>query len=166
MRPPRVPGFSYVGLRRYFLTICVRGRRPVFISHETVSAVLAHFRQSAERHGFDSLAYCFMPDHVHLVCQARTAVSDFGAFVHDAKQRSSYAFKRSTAERLWQDGYYDHVLRDEDKLLSVVRYVLSNPVRAGLARAIGEYPFCGSDLYSMDEICACGEMWTPRQRRP
>lgn len=48
---------------------------------------------------------------------------------------------------------------------AVVRYVVTNPVRAGLVRDLGEYPFCGSDLFSMDEIRACSEMWDPGDQR-
>ncbi len=152
-------------MRQYFLTLCVHMRRPVFTSADTVSPALGQFRHSAERYGFAQLAYCFMPDHLHLLSEARTVESDLVRFVHDAKQRTGYAFKRRTGERLWQPGFYDHVLRDEDDVVAVVRYIVTNPVRAGLAREIGEYPFCGSDVFSMDEIRACSEMWDPGSQR-
>jgi putative transposase len=161
MRPPRISGFSYIGLRRYSLTICAYGRLSHFACGETVSVGLEQFRHSAAQHDFKILAYCFMPDHLHVVSEGCSADSDFVAFVHDAKQGSGYAFKHETGRRLWQDGYFDRVLRDEDSVLAVVRYVLSNPIRAGLAREIGDYPFCGSDVYSMDEVRACAEMWDP-----
>ena len=106
-----------------------------------------------------------MPDHLHLLCEARTVESGLVSFVHDAKQRTGYAFARRTRTRLWQQGFYDRILRDEDDMLAVVRYIVTNPVRAGLARDVGEYPFCGSDLFSMDEICACSELWDPGDRR-
>ncbi len=165
VHPPRVRAFSYTGLRRYFLTLCVHMRRPVFTSAEAVSPVLEQFRHSAGEHGFAHLAYCFMPDHLHLLCEARTVESGLVSFVHDAKQRTGYAFARRTRTRLWQQGFYDRILRDEDDMLAVIRYIVTNPVRAGLARDVGEYPFCGSDLFSMDEICACSELWDPGDRR-
>ncbi len=43
-------------------------------------------------------------------------------------------------------GHYDRVLRKEEATAAVVQYVLANPVRAGLAQSIGEWPFCGSDV--------------------
>ena len=116
------------------------------------------------RTAFQVIAYCFMPDHLHLLCEGLAVDSSLTAFVHDAKLRSGYTAIRRTGHRLWQEGFYDHVLRDEDAAVSVVRYIVANPVRAGLAREIGKYPFCGSDVYSMDEIRACLQTWEPRGR--
>jgi putative transposase len=162
MHPPRIRLFAYTGLQRYFLTLCTDERCPVFVCESTVSLVLGHFRQSIAQHGFVNLAYCFMPDHLHLLCEARREDAHLVPFVSDAKQRSGYAFRRSTGHRLWQPGFYDHVLRDEDRALSVVRYIMTNPMRAGLASRLGEYDFCGSDAYSVEELLACPDIWDPR----
>jgi putative transposase len=164
VHPTRVPHFPYTGIQRYFLTLCTENRRRVFVCEPTVSAALEHFRQSAARHGFANLAYCFMPDHLHLLFEACREDANLCPCVSDAKQRSGFAFRRSAAYRLWQTGYYDHVLRDEESVFAVVRYILENPVRAGFASRLGEYKFCGSDVYSMDEILACPEIWSPIPR--
>jgi putative transposase len=66
------------------------------------------------------------------------------------KQRAGFAFKQRTGRPLWQPSYHDHVLRDEEVLLKVVRYVLDNPVRAGLVTSPRDYPFLGSDVYPLD----------------
>ncbi len=127
-----------------------------------MSTVLEQFRQAARRHGFEFLAYCFMPDHLHLLTEALRADSRLVEFVREAKQRSGYAAAHRTGVRLWQESFHDRVLRDEDHTLAVIRYVVMNPVRAGLARTVGEYPFCGSDRYSLDEILTCSDMWEQR----
>ncbi len=51
---------------------------------------------------------------------------------------------RSTRLGLWQKSYYDHVLRHDENLAHVVRYVLENPVRAGLVESFDEYPYAWS----------------------
>jgi len=66
--------------------------------------------------------------------------------------RSGFAFARRSGRRLWQDGYYDHVLRDDESTIAVARYIFENPVRAGLARRVEEYPHSGSEVFSMAEI--------------
>ena len=50
-------------------------------------------------------------------------------------------YRRFTGESLWQDGYFDRVLRRDDDSTVVVRYMLENPVRAGLARQPEDHPF-------------------------
>ena len=64
--PRRLPSFPYVGLHRYFVTICTHTRRSVFVSGAVAATVEQRLRESAERHGFSPDAYCFMPDHVHM----------------------------------------------------------------------------------------------------
>jgi hypothetical protein len=46
--------------------------------------------------------------------------------------------------RLWQRGYFEHVLRDDEDSFGVARYILDNPVRTGLARNPQDYPSAGS----------------------
>jgi hypothetical protein len=54
-------------------------------------------------------------------------------------------------------GYFDRVLRREEATLAVVRYVLLNPVRAGLCVEPSEYPLLGSSQYAVSELAAASE---------
>ena len=49
-------------------------------------------------------------------------------------------------------GYHDHVLRGIDSVMTFVLYTMANPVKAGLAGSLGEYPFAGSDVFSVQEL--------------
>ena len=62
-------------------------------------------------------------------------------------------FQRQTYfGRLWQEGYYDRVLRKEDATFEVARYVFDNPVKAQFCRDPAEYAYSGSSKYSVREI--------------
>jgi REP-associated tyrosine transposase len=84
-----------------------------------------------------------MPDHLHLLVHggARTFLPDL---MHDFKQVTGSAFATASGSDLWQDGYYDHVVRSEEGVLRVARYIAGNPVRAGLVEDAGLYPYTGS----------------------
>jgi hypothetical protein len=41
---------------------------------------------------------------------------------------------------VWQPGYFDRALRAEEDVREVARYIVANPLRAGLCRQIGDYP--------------------------
>ena len=153
-RPGRIRGFDYLGLYVYFVTICTWSRAPRFTDEQTVSETLAHFQHSAERHHFAIVAYCFMPDHLHLLLDGQDDGSDLRASVVLGKQRSGFDFCRRVGGRLWQGSYHDRVLRQEEDTLSVARYILENPVRAGLVRAPADYAFVGSDVHSLAAILA------------
>ena len=87
-------------------------------------------------------AYCFMPNHVHLLVSG-SADSQLGAFVRLFKQLSGYAAKQKLGAPMWQISYYDHVLRHEEDLAHVARYIWNNPVRAGLVDVRSQYPYDG-----------------------
>jgi putative transposase len=106
------------------------------------------------------VAYCFMPDHLHLLVEAVNEGADAASFVHDTKQRSAYLVRKKYGKRLWQPSYYDRILRDDEATLSVARYVLENPVRAGLAKSPLDYPFCGSIKFSTKQIMEAAA-WQP-----
>ena len=82
-----------------------------------------------------------MVDHLHLLVEGLTDDSDFSRFMSLMRQRSGFAFKQQFGERLWQKGYYDRVLRNEEDATDVIDYIAANPVAAGLVSTPDEYPY-------------------------
>ncbi|MNC83563.1 hypothetical protein D3C75_1375940 [compost metagenome] len=58
------------------------------------------------------------------------------------KSRSTRAVNRASSRegRLWQAGYHDRAIRREDDVKTAARYIIANPLRAGLVKRIGDYP--------------------------
>jgi len=141
-KSPRLKHFDYVGPFAYSLTLVTRGRTPLLGDQAVVDTVLGSLARSCCRHGFSLHAYCFMPDHLHLLVS-----SDHGSslqdFVHHFKQLSGYRYKRQHGAQLWQISYYDHVLRRDEDSSAAAHYIWDNPIRAGLAQDRSEYPFLG-----------------------
>ncbi len=93
-----------------------------------------------------------MPDHLHVLAEGTTIEADLRRFVSAFKQQTGFWFARQCRARLWQDGYYDRVLRSDEETPDVVRYILDSPVRAGLVMLFDQYPYSGSDRYSVSEL--------------
>ena len=94
-----------------------------------------------------------MPDHLHALVEATSDASDFCAFVKRFKQTTGFEYCRRTRQRrLWQPGFHEHILRNDEASEAVARYILENPIRAGLASTLGEYPFAGFGIYSLEEV--------------
>lgn len=72
-----------------------------------------------------------MHDHLHALVEATAPECDFGRLASMFKQRSAFAHKLATGEGLWQESYFDRVLRGDESTLDVVAYILDNPVKAG-----------------------------------
>jgi putative transposase len=163
-RPERLNCFDYLGEYSYFLTYCTDYRHEAFVQAVRVDAVRTHILRAASDERFAVAAYCFMPDHLHLLVTGEQPSSDCRRFIALSKQLSGFYYQRAFGRRLWQRYGYEHVLRSEEDVLSVARYIVENPVRARIADSVQHYPFSGSALYSVEEILD-SLPWSPRQKR-
>ena len=125
--------------RIYLITCVTEQRQPVF-SHWHCGRLLVQVLMKEDPH-VETLAYVVMPDHLHWLMQLRENVS-LGALMRTVKCVSSWQINRSLnrSGRLWQSGYHDHALRKEEDLVATARYIVANPLRAGLVEKIGDYP--------------------------
>lgn len=162
-RPEHLRTFDYAGLHRYFLTFCTIERRPLFVTLDAVDCVRTQFLRAADD-GYAFLAYCFMPDHVHLLVDGTSDDSDCRRFIARGKQLSGFHYKKQFGEPLWQRYGFEHTLRSDEATLSVARYILENPVRAGLVKCVEEYPFLGSDVYAIADILEAVQINDGRSR--
>ena len=143
-RAPRLRYFDYLGVHRYSVTICVERRDHVFVNEARVGPVRAQLARTSTKESVAVIAYCFMPDHLHLLLEGLSDAADFRNFMRLFKQGSSYHWKQRHRRKLWQRSYFDHVLRDDEDTITVARYILGNPVRAGIVSSPEDYPFLGS----------------------
>ena len=93
-----------------------------------------------------------MPDHVHLLLEGLSPTSDLPRLIAKWKQKTGYVHSRSTGVVLWQGGFFDHVLREEEDRDALVRYMIANPIRAGLVLDVRDYPYWGSGVCSREEL--------------
>jgi putative transposase len=107
--PRHLPGFDYLGVYRYSLTFCTYHRRCHFTDAESVGLVLEHFVHTSITEHFAIPAYCFMPDHVHLLAEGSEDSADLKRFIKSAKQDSGFYFKQRTRTRLWQRLGFEYI---------------------------------------------------------
>ena len=151
-RPEHLKAFDYMGLHQYFLTFCTHERHQIFVEPEHVVVVRTQVQRAASDLRFAVLAYCYMPDHVHLLVEGIADDSDCRLFISRAKQYSGFHYQAAFGQRLWQRYGFERVLRGGEAAISVARYILENPVRAGLVEDVRAYPFSGSDAFTVAQI--------------
>ena len=155
-----------------------------------VPAVAAVIRKSLYYHDggkYHLLAYCVMPNHVHVLLQplevalrpvsaeqevqAATDKDGFGEVPDASSPLSSImhslkSYTANLANRLlhragafWQHESYDHWVRDENELERIVDYIAANPVKAGLVKEPHEWFFCSAHDRFLADGAKCG--WLP-----
>ena len=126
--------------RIYLLTTNTLDRKPIFADFALGRLVVAQFRVAQDQGFADSLAWVVMPDHFHWLIELRQG--SLGGLVQRTKSLSTKAVKQSTGRTtsLLQRGFHDRALRREEDLVKMARYVVANPLRAGLVEKLGDYP--------------------------
>jgi putative transposase len=160
----RLPLDRYVGTGWFFLTFCCEHRRKVFLDPTHAKWFLDNLRTEVLAHTLAIHAYCVMPDHVHLLSQGLTPISDLLQFLTALKKKTGFAYKRETKQQLWQKKSYDHALRSIDSPDLVAWYIWMNPVRAGLCTAVKDYSWSGSLTGAGPRSAPPQETWSPPWR--
>ena len=142
---------NYSGKQIVFITINTAGRSIIFIEKNIVNDHLAILQHTAAELGFDVPAYCFMPDHLHLLVVGKHEKSELISFIKKFKQVTGFSYKQKIGRILWQKSFYDHILRKQENMIDCAEYILANPVREKIAERMRDYPYSGSLVYG-DEI--------------
>jgi REP element-mobilizing transposase RayT len=135
----RIGRFSEPG-RTYLLTTTVQGREPLFRELALGRLVIAELRAAHEQGWVSSLAWVVMPDHLHWL--VRLEGHSLDTLMRRIKSNSARLINRRLGRQgpLWQGGYHDRALRRDEDLRVAARYVVANPLRAGLVERVGDYP--------------------------
>ena len=128
--------------RAYFVTTVLAEReRCYFGDFSSARLVIAEMQGLHTSGAVHSLAWVVMPDHVHWLFQLGESTT-LASVVKGFKARSAHRVNRYLNRRggLWQKAYYDHAVREEEDIRAIARYIVANPLRAGLVENIGDYP--------------------------
>jgi len=125
--------------RIYLLTTNTLDRKPIFADFTLGRLVVHQFRRAQDLGMAKSLAWVVMPDHFHWLvelenCSLRKLMRQTKSLITREVNLSS-----SRGGALWQQGYHDRALRREEDLVKLARYVVANPLRAGLVEKLGDY---------------------------
>lgn len=148
----RLPRQCYGGFVCAAFTANIFNRRTPFLSTEVVRRFETILLEELTKYHCSTYAYVFMPDHVHIIIAGESETSSILDCVNMFKQRTGYWFYKNLREIRWQKDYYDHIIRSERDLSNQVRYILLNPVRAGLVKTWTSYPFKGSTKYDLSSF--------------
>jgi putative transposase len=144
-----IPGASY------FFTVVTDNRRPLLATDSAVDVLRQAFRTVRTKRPFVLDAMVVLPDHLHCIWTLPPGDADFATRWRLIKtwftkhydpdlndEMSGYALlTRPTATAIWQNRYWEHVLRDEADYERHADYIHYNPVKHGLALSAGDWRY-------------------------
>ena len=150
----RLPEYDYSSAGAYFVTICTKNRR--WLLSKIVGAgvldspkvVLTKYGNVAEKQIqvmdelYENLSvdkYVIMPNHIHLLIRILCVADERGSSGTPTPTYNSHisrfvsTFKRycnkQYTEQIWQRGFYDHVVRNDEDYDAIWQYIDENPIK-------------------------------------
>ena len=133
-------------------TMCVNDRKNLFTDTHVVNIFTEILKNVADKFQCNIAAYCFMPDHLHIIVTGTQHEVNIIRFVKEYKQKTGFWMSKNKLGVSWQKSFFDHIIRKDEDLMAVIRYILDNPVRKGLVRDWRDYPFKGAIGCNLDDI--------------
>ena len=124
-------------------------RQKVFFNEDDYSEYLKLLNNYSHRFKVDILAYCLMPNHIHLIATPHKHESLAQAIGETHRNYTRFInFREKWRGYLWQGRFSSYVL-DERYLLAVTRYILLNPVKAKIAKKPWDYRWSSTRHHMM-----------------
>ncbi|PKM05833.1 MAG: transposase [Gammaproteobacteria bacterium HGW-Gammaproteobacteria-4] len=135
-------GRRSIGGQVYLLTVVTHQRKRIFVRNAAAIAAARVCHAPMTWGDAQALCWVLMPDHWHGLIQLgdndhlALCVNRFKALIAKAVR-----CQHGANGHVWQRGFHDHALRREEDMRAIARYIVYNPVRAGLVARVGDYPY-------------------------
>ncbi len=136
----RLPTYDYTSAGAYFVTICADQRKPLFEQPELHRCLVETWQRLPDRFpGITLDEFVVMPDHVHFILWLdgpgenapllSRVVGAYKSLTTVAWLNYHKARGIRCSQHLWQKGYYDHVIRNDQDLELTRQYIIDNPAK-------------------------------------
>ena len=131
-----LPGYLYL------ITAVTRQRQPLFKDINLGRIVVREMMLPVMAGDVESVSFVVMPDYFHWLIHVTSnkSVSSVVGAVKRHSARKINLCSGCNGRQVWQRGFHDHALRRDEEVARVARYIVANPLRAGLVKRIGDYP--------------------------
>jgi putative transposase len=126
----------------YHVTTTTCARAPLFADFHAARIVATCLHSSVLMGTAETLCWTLMPDHLHWLVQIGEG-QELSTLVRRLKGASAFQINRRFSREtiaVWAPSFHDHSMRRDENLVETARYIIANPVRAGLVDSPKDYP--------------------------
>ena len=137
----------------YFFTLVTEDRVPVFMDKNAMEVLMAAIKETRKRNPFELVAYCILPDHVHLIMELPADDNLFSQKVRSIKRLTTIRLRKITGIpnlTIWQNRFWEHTVRNQVDLKYCFDYVHYNPVKHGYVDECGKWAWSSFSRYYDD----------------
>ncbi len=119
----------------YSITTVTKNRVPIFQDFYRARKAVRIIKRQHDSAYFDCLCFVVMPDHLHLLIQLKETIT-----LEKSVQQTKALISQHLGMPIWQKGFYDRAIRKDEDIKAIARYIVANPLRAGLVGSVRKYP--------------------------
>jgi len=140
----------------FYVTSRGDNERQIFKDKEDYSAYQQLLKKYQEQYGFKLLAYCFLPNHLHLLMELKEGLT-VSEIMHDLNANYTKYFNARYGRKghLFRERYKMKIIEKDHYLSMVITYILRNPLALGLVGKSEEYNYCSyasSDMGARPQV--------------
>jgi REP element-mobilizing transposase RayT len=116
---------------------------PVYLKQPEIAEMVVGALIDGDKrfHRYDLHSFVIMPNHVHLLVTSRVELATWLRSLKGFTGHEALRMLNRRGASFWQDESYDHLVRNDDELFRVRRYIEWNPVKAGLVGLPEDFPW-------------------------
>jgi hypothetical protein len=135
---------------------------------DTARAVTMELLRTATRFQVEAIAYCVLPAHVSVLLAPTASAGDARGALRRWKQLAGRSHRVRTGCTLWKPRSAEWLIEDAATLWDVAGYLISEPVRLGLVRNVGEYRWLSAPPAVLNQLASGGHrprmpVWWPAE---
>jgi putative transposase len=150
----------------FFVTSSVVRFLQIFQDEKVCDILINNLKYYREKYLYNILAYVIMPSHFHWIIELNTERGTISDIMRDVKKYSAWdimdylkenkfteVFKYEALEindqnrKLWMSRFDDEVIRNQRMLWTKIKYIHSNPVKAGIVDRPEDYKYSSARNY-------------------
>ncbi|MDF7819177.1 transposase [Runella sp. MFBS21] len=116
---------------------------PQWLKQPEIAQIVVEALHFWDKKSYELVCYTLMPNHFHLVIDTYEYPKPLYRIMHSLKSYTAKLANKllNRTGAFWQEESYDHVVRNGQELYNINKYILDNPVKAGLINNWEDYPF-------------------------
>ncbi len=141
---------NYVEGGTYFFTLVTNDRNAIFHDSSSIKICLDAINQIQKYHPFELVAFCFIPDHLHLLVTLPDGQKDYSIIIKEIKRKVTKGLRRQCNDPdlvVWQKRFWEHTIRDQYDYKVHFDYIHFNPIKHGFAVNLDDWKWSSFGYY-------------------
>ncbi|MGG7164520.1 REP-associated tyrosine transposase [Clostridium ihumii] len=125
----------------YFITTITKNRKPIFNDKLACDLFINLITYYKLKYSCKIYAFVIMPNHIHFIIQISNniSISTFMKLLKGTFSRYYNELSKNNSTSIFQEGFYDNIIKNEFELSSVMNYIHNNPIKANIAYEYKDY---------------------------